>query len=58
VAEGGGGETVPVRGWFPIPELREERLPAMASVALPYVTGLVCMFNECFVKTEVSQAET
>lgn len=49
---------MPVRGWFPIPELREERLPAMASVALPYVTGLVCMFNECFVKTEVSQAET
>lgn len=58
MAEGGGGEAVPVRGWFPIPELREERLPAVASVVLPYVTGLVCMFNERFEKTDVSQAET
>lgn len=38
-----------------------ERLPAMASVVLPYVTALVCMFNKRFgVKTDVdvSQAET
>lgn len=58
MAEGERGEAVPVRGWFPIPQLREEWLPALASVVLPYVTGLVCMFNEHFEKTDVSQAET
>lgn len=50
---------MPVRKWFPIPEPREERLPAVASVVRPYVTVLACMFNERFgVKIDVNQAET
>lgn len=63
MAEGGRrtelGEEGHGREWLPVPEPREEQMPAVASVALPCVTVLACMSNEGFgVKTDVSQAET
>lgn len=40
VVEGGGGGTVPVREWLPIPEPREEQLLAMPSVGAAACHGL------------------